>query len=31
MFGKFATSWERAPRGTRNGHFKRYSLGQLGG
>ena len=31
MFGKYATSWIRPPRGTRNGHFKRYSLSQLGG
>ena len=31
MFGKYATSWERPPRGTRYGQFKRYSLRQLGG
>ena len=31
MFAKYATDWIRPPRGTRNGHFKRYSLSQLGG
>jgi endoglucanase len=31
MFARYATSWERPPQGTRNGYFKRYGLGQLGG
>ena len=31
MYAKYATEWTRPPRGTRNGHFRRYSLRQLGG
>jgi endoglucanase len=31
MFARWATGWERPPRGTRNGHYRRYSLRQLGG
>ena len=31
MSGKYATNWLRSPRGTRSGHFKRYTLSQLGG
>jgi endoglucanase len=31
MFAKYATGWIRPPRGTSNGHFRRFSLSQLGG
>jgi endoglucanase len=31
MFAAYATDWLRPPGGTSNGHFRRYSLGQLGG
>jgi endoglucanase len=31
MFGQYATNWIRPPSGTRNGHFGRYSLAELGG
>jgi endoglucanase len=31
MFAKYATSWLSPPQGTTNGHYKRYSLRQLGG
>ena len=30
MFGTFATNWLRPPRGSRNGHFRRYSPRALG-
>jgi endoglucanase len=31
MFGTYATNWVRPPRGTLNGHYRRFSLSQLGG
>lgn len=31
MFAKYATGWLRAPRGTFNGQYHRFSLSQLGG
>jgi endoglucanase len=31
MFAKYATLWEGPPRGTRNGHHRRYRRSQLGG
>jgi endoglucanase len=31
MFGQYQTSWTGPPRGTKNGHYERYSLSQLGG
>lgn len=30
MYAKYQTNWEHAPRGTRHGHYKRYSLRALG-
>jgi endoglucanase len=30
MYAKYATSWEAPPRGTRHGHYRRYSLRALG-
>jgi endoglucanase len=30
MYAKYATSWEAPPRGTKHGHYKRYSLRALG-
>jgi endoglucanase len=30
MYANYATDWEAPPRGTRHGHFKRYSLRALG-
>lgn len=31
MFARYATDWVRPPRGTRLGHYRRFSLRQLGG
>ena len=31
MFGKYSTEWIRPPRGTRNGHYRRYSPQALAG
>jgi endoglucanase len=30
MYAEYQTDWETAPRGTRHGHFKRYTLRALG-
>jgi endoglucanase len=30
MYARYATDWEGPPRGTKHGHFKRYSLRALG-
>jgi hypothetical protein len=30
MYARYATDWEAPPRGTKHGHFKRYSLKALG-
>jgi endoglucanase len=30
MYAQYATNWETAPQGTRYGHFKHYSLRELG-
>jgi CheY-like chemotaxis protein len=30
MYAEYATDWEAPPRGTRHGHFRRYSLRALG-
>ena len=30
MYAKYATAWEAPPRGTRHGHYRRYSLRALG-
>jgi hypothetical protein len=31
MFASYSTNWLRPPAGTANGHYKHYSLSQLGG
>jgi endoglucanase len=31
MFAQYETNWVRPPHGTVNGHYRRYSLSQLGG
>ncbi len=31
MFARYATGWVRPPRGTHLGHYRRFSLRQLGG
>ena len=30
MYAQYATDWEAAPKGTKYGHFKHYSLRELG-